>query len=904
MQITKEQIESAKQSNDIVSLIKSRGIRLKKKGKNYIGLCPFHTEKTPSFTVDPVKQLYNCFGCVNNGKGSTGGDVIGFVVKHDKVTFKAAIENLSNGPLNGKQKPVRNNNKKVGITNKNVENPRPDILTPKNQKLLKRIVDFYHTTFTEDDKGLKYLTEKRKITDKTIFTNFKIGFANGTLLKTLPDDGDIISSLKDIGILNRKGNELFYGSVTFPVYALNGNITCIYGRKITDQGNNHMYLPGERKGVFNWQSAKLHDEIILTESIIDALTLYNAGYKNTIPCYGTNGLTDDHLNLFKKYGVKTVYICFDADETGRAAIESFIPKLTDINITVYPVTLPESHDINSFFSLAENSAEDFKSLMVESNPALAKVSQDTAKENKDSFIKTDQGFAVTYDKREYNVIGISRADTKLKATIKGIKLDKGKRRFHVDTVDFYSSRSRRLLIGGLADLFGEGEEAITEDISKIMELLERHRGTDRQEDNDKPKAEMTAEDREEALRFLKNPNMFEEIITDFETAGYTGDNTNKLLCYIAAISRKLDNPLSVMIQSRSAAGKSFLQDTVLSFIPEEDYVKYTRLTDQSLFYKEQKSLVHKILAIEEFDGMSGAVYSIRAIQSSGKITIAYTGKDAMTGTMSTAENTVEGPVVFIITTTAVDIDAETASRFLFMSLDESIQKTERILEKQREKHTMEGLMNKLSLEKIIKKHHTANRLLKPLYVINPYSKLLTFTTKSIRVHREHDKYLHLISAIAYLFQYQREIKKMTHDGKEIEYITVKISDIEKAHHIANEILGMSLDELSPPSRRLLHFIKKMVTERCKDKDITPKECHFSRREIREYTGWSDFQVKTHIRELEELEYLYSVSGKRGKEYVYELIYTGGGNNGDKFLIGLISIEELKKSAKRAGLPLD
>ncbi|MCP4255192.1 MAG: hypothetical protein GY775_17650, partial [Candidatus Scalindua sp.] len=76
------------------------------------------------------------------------------------------------------------------------------------------------------------------------------------------------------------------------------------------------------------------------------------------------------------------------------------------------------------------------------------------------------------------------------------------------------------------------------------------------------------------------------------------------------------------------------------------------------------------------------------------------------------------------------------------------------------------------------------------------------------------------------------------------------------------------------------------------------------REIREYTGWSDFQVKTHIRELEELEYLYSVSGKRGKEYVYELIYTGGGNNGDKFLIGLISIEELKKSAKRAGLPLD
>ncbi|MCP5004893.1 MAG: toprim domain-containing protein, partial [Planctomycetes bacterium] len=567
-----------------------------------IGLCPFHTEKTPSFTVDPVKQLYNCFGCSNNGKGSTGGDVIGFVVKHDKVTFKDAIEKLVDSKQCTVGSPpgqaVRTSRQKAKKNQKNETTLKEDILTPKNQKLLKRVVDFYHTTFTEDDKALKYLAEKRKITGlsenrtqacKTIFTDFKIGFANGTLLKTLPEDGDIIDSLKAIGILNQKGNELFYGSVTSPVYDLSGNITCIYGRKITDQENNHMYLPGERRGVFNWQAClrathkqtpKLHDEIILTESIIDTLTLYNAGYKNTIPCYGTNGLTDDHLELFKKYGVKIVYICFDADETGRVAMESIIPKLNDINITVCPVTLPEDHDINSFFSLADTSAEDFKALMVESNPTLAKATKEPAKGKKDSFIKTDQGFTITYDNREYNIIGISRADTKLKATIKGIKTHKGKRRFHVDTVDFYSSRSRKLLIGGLVDLFGENEEAITDDISKIMELLERHRGTDEQEKGTDTKAAMTAEDREEALRFLKNPKMFEEIKTDIETLGYTGDDTIKLLCYIAAISRKTSEPLSIMIQSRSAAGKSFLQDTILSLIPEEDFVKYTRLTDQ------------------------------------------------------------------------------------------------------------------------------------------------------------------------------------------------------------------------------------------------------------------------------------------------------------------------------------
>ena len=151
---------------------------------------------------------------------------------------------------------------------------------------------------------------------------------------------------------------------------------------------------------------------------------------------------------------------------------------------------------------------------------------------------------------------------------------------------------------------------------------------------------------------MKNPDLLDELLADFETIGYTGEAMNRLLCYIAAVSRKMDEPLSVMIQSRSAAGKSFLQDTVLSLIPIDEVIKYTRLTDQALFYKESDSLYHKILAIEELDGTSGAIYSIRSIQSSKKITIAYKGKDAATGKLKTEENTVEGPLMVFITTTA------------------------------------------------------------------------------------------------------------------------------------------------------------------------------------------------------------------------------------------------------------
>jgi len=114
------------------------------------------------------------------------------------------------------------------------------------------------------------------------------------------------------------------------------------------------------------------------------------------------------------------------------------------------------------------------------------------------------------------------------------------------------------------------------------------------------------------------------------------------------------------------------------------------------------------------------------------------------------------------------------------------------------------------------------------------------------------------------------------------------------------VLGRSLDELSPPSRRLLMLIKEMV-DAATSSGKKPAEYRFNRRQIREYSGWSDFQVRTHMQELEELEYIYAASGKRGKEYVYELVYTGGGEDGRPFLVGLIDMEQLRKKAEEAGV---
>ena len=139
---------------------------------------------------------------------------------------------------------------------------------------------------------------------------------------------------------------------------------------------------------------------------------------------------------------------------------------------------------------------------------------------------------------------------------------------------------------------------------------------------------------------------------------------------------------------------------------------------------------------------------------------------------------------------------------------------------------------------------------------------------------------------------------MNVNGETIAYINVTLSDIEKANRIAGEVLGSSLDELSPPSRTLLGLIQEMVKEQCRKQNLTPDAYHFTRRDIREYSGWSDFQVKTHIRQLVELEYIFPVTGKQGKRYVYELVAAAsdGALDHHPVLVGLMDIKTLQRKA--------
>jgi hypothetical protein len=282
-------------------------------------------------------------------------------------------------------------------------------------------------------------------------------------------------------------------------------------------------------------------------------------------------------------------------------------------------------------------------------------------------------------------------------------------------------------------------------------------------------------ERERAFELLRAPNLIERIVADLEACGLVGERVNKLVAYLAATSRKLDSPLAVLVQSSSAAGKTSLMDAVLAMMPEEERLKYSAVTGQSLFYLGERDLAHKVLAIVEEEGASRAAYALKLLQSEGELVIASTGKDPQTGELKAQEYTVKGPVMLFTTTTAADIDPELQNRCLVLSIDEGRAQTKAIHALQRHKRTLEGLIGRARKAAILAVHQNAQRLLRPLGVLNPYAPRLTFPDTATRLRRDHEKYLTLIDTIALLHQCQRPVSSTTEGGKMIEYVEAELS---------------------------------------------------------------------------------------------------------------------------------
>jgi hypothetical protein len=380
--------------------------------------------------------------------------------------------------------------------------------------------------------------------------------------------------------------------------------------------------------------------------------------------------------------------------------------------------------------------------------------------------------------------------------------------------------------------------------------------------------------------------------------GIIGEESNLLMCYLVATSRLLKNPLSAVITSQAGSGKSLVAELVMKFIPDDQKVDLERITPTVLYYQPEDRMKHKVLSIEEEQGAQGADYSLRCLMSKGRVRLALTGRDPQTGEFVAQERECKGPIALLSTTTTQSLDPETRLRMFCLATNESEEHSYNIVLGQWDEDDPELAWREALCERIQNKHHLAQNKLKSIRVYNPYTKMIKKIIKRevyLRTRRDNKKYRYLMNTIALLHQHQKERHwlKPLPDLPAREYILVSLEDIELANKLVQEIMPKTLDELSPSARNLLiEICKKVRTEAGKlGKEVT--EYRFTRRDIREWTKWSDFQIGYYIKELERLEYVNPLRGGQGAQYEYELLFDGDPEQ-SKYVPGLIDINRLKE----------
>lgn len=455
--------------------------------------------------------------------------------------------------------------------------------------------------------------------------------------------------------------------------------------------------------------------------------------------------------------------------------------------------------------------------------------------------------------------------------------------FHIDTVDLYNSRSREMFAEACAKYLKAQQTASMAELTQLIAALEVERIAMREQSNTAAVPAMSDEEKKEAIDTLKNINLLDRIVDDFAAIGYIGEKQNKLLGYIAAVSRLQPDPLALLVLSRSGAGKTSLQDAVCKFVPPEAAIQYTRLTGQSLFYRDRNALKNKVLAIEEEDGMKDAMYSIKTLISSQKLSVAATRTDAKTGRFSVDEYTVTGPVVVMVSTTNPDaLDDETKQRFLILTIDESPEQTKDILQAQISKNMFDWYQTTVDETSIMKLHHNMQRLLKPLTVTFSRDLKLAWPYSRLQMRREQKKFVSLVKAITLLHQHQRKTGTIKRpDGTKMEYVQAVQRDIDLALELGREVFARNVDDVSPTARRLLSEIVALVTEKYgdmrnldPDRELYMYEVPFTRKELRERIGWSETQVRRNIDQLVELGYTGRIHGRQGSTFRYLLLDDG------------------------------
>ena len=837
--------------------------------------CPFHEETTPSFTIYPKTNTFHCFGC------GVSGDTIEFIQLKEKISKHEAILKAQDFidvppilPLSPKlpKPPSTEPPMNVDLVK---ELPRLAVMS--------KIAQDSKASFKRTDVAGKYIQNRGLDTSK-----LEIGYIGRELGKGW--NRQLQQSGLSLGILKQTG-EVFSPKFTYCVVFFTrdekGQVTDLYARSVIAkphvESGKHFYLSGQHQGIYPHYPKPDTRKLILTECIIDCATLLQneviSTEYNLLALFGVNGFTREIEESIK--GLKElqeVILFFDGDTAGREAIQTISHKLKTIqpDVKISYVETPDNEDVNSlaqghdpeifphlismrkaFSFLNEKEIEaSAPQNNIATNPAAYTDTLDTSNPNKLIYHTPSLNFTIWGGIEKDNL-------HRLKVNLL-VEDAHDNFKYYQDDVNLYSNAQLQRFIKGVAEELDASSTQVKNTLRELAGQLSEYRLKLSAEDQKAllPKTyRMTSAEEFTAMTFLKGKGLVERTLTAIEKTGLVGEKKNALLLFFLYLSRLMDEPLHAIIFGKSGSGKTYLQTRVSECLPEESLRTITSLTENTLYYSAKDFWKHKVLLIEDLEGVYNAFLPLREFMSKQSITKLTTDKDVK-GNNVQKLLTVEGPICVSGATTMESIYEDNANRSFLLIIDETPSHLNEVMQYQRKQQA--GMINESEQERAKQTLKNAQRLLRKIKVINPYAPQLEIPQCVFKKLRTNIHYLKLIEIVTFYHQHQREVKI---DGQGKPYLITTLEDIGWANYLVKDTLLRKSDELSGELRNFFESLKTWMKTNDKESTCTT----FYAKDVRKSFRLHPMKLTRHLINLERRGLLKQLGGSRQNGYEYQII---------------------------------
>jgi hypothetical protein len=428
------------------------------------------------------------------------------------------------------------------------------------------------------------------------------------------------------------------------------------------------------------------------------------------------------------------------------------------------------------------------------------------------------------------------------------------------SLDLYNDNQVERLIRKIAERLEVGITPVAQALAAITRQLEEYRQQQLEARQTKleTRKPLSETDTQAAIAFLEQPELLAHTNEQIGRSGIIGETTNRLILWLIFTSRLTSRPLHAVSFGSSGTGKSHLQEKVGELIPEEDRIEITALTENAFYYFDEAELGHKLILIEDLDGIWSALYPLRELQSKQRISKTVTIKDR-NGRTRTIHLKVHGPVSIAGCTTRESLYEDNANRSFLLYLDESPDQDERIMAYQRQLSA--GKVDAATEGQARRLLQHVQRVLRPVSMRNPYAEQLCIPKEVFKQRRSNAHYLAFIEVVTFYHQYQRERKTDPATGE--VYIETTLEDIREANTLLKEILLRKSDELNGATRTYLEQLKTWLRQQ--------GQTSFTNAAIRSLLRIPLSTVKRYHLALLQAGYIKRIPDPATRTYRYEVV---------------------------------